>query len=128
MDCARCMASSLSNFVDNLAETIHKTKWKYGHDGKILETCGIKYKGCECCLEYTKVKDNLLIYKCSFCNTNYQKNFDEYFRERFFNTCRFSKRDINKFILMLRKVIYPYEYMDGWKKHHYLKKKIYTVT
>ena len=57
MDCARCMASSLSNFVDNLAEAIHKIKWNYGHDGKKLETCGIKYKGCECCLEYTKVKD-----------------------------------------------------------------------
>ena len=37
--------------------------------------CGIKYKDCECCigLENTNVKDNLIVYKCSYCNKNYQK-------------------------------------------------------
>ena len=25
-------------------------------------------------------------------------------------------RDLNKFYLLLRKGIYPYEYMDSWKK------------
>ena len=45
---ARFMASSLSNLVNNLAEGIHK----------------IKYKDCECFLEYESIKDNLIEYKC----------------------------------------------------------------
>ena len=31
---------------------------------KKYETCGIKYKDCECCLEYTNVEDNLIECKC----------------------------------------------------------------
>ena len=37
------MASSLSSFVDNLAEGIHKITCKYRHDDKRCESCEIKY-------------------------------------------------------------------------------------
>ena len=47
------MASSLSNLVNNLSEEIHKIKCKYEHDHKKCETCRIKYKYCDCFLEYT---------------------------------------------------------------------------
>ena len=53
------MASSLSNVVDKLSKGIHKIKCKYRHDNKKCKTCGIKYNDCECCLEYTNVKDDL---------------------------------------------------------------------
>ena len=46
----------LSNHVDNLAVGIHKNQGKHGRDNKKCETCGIKYKDCDCCLVYTKVK------------------------------------------------------------------------
>ena len=36
--------------------------------------------------------------------------------KRFYNTYQLSKNDINKFKLLLRKGIYPYEYMDSWKR------------
>ena len=35
----------------------------------------IKYKYC-CFLEYTNFKDDLIKYKCLFCNKNYQHKFD----------------------------------------------------
>ena len=65
------------------------------------------------------------------CNINYQHKFDEKLKERVFNTYKFSNDDNNKFILLLGKVVYPYEYIDDWEntvKHHYLKKKIFIVT
>ena len=37
------MASLLSNLVNNLSDKIHRIKWKYEHDDKKCETCGIKY-------------------------------------------------------------------------------------
>ena len=69
------MANPLSNLVDNLAERIHKIK--YGHNNKKSETCGIKYKDCGCCLEYTNIKDDLIEYTCLCCNKNYQKRIDK---------------------------------------------------
>ena len=33
-----------------------------------------------------------------------------------FNTCIFPNQDFNKFLLLLQKVIYPYEYLDDWEK------------
>ena len=43
-DSARFMASSLSNFANNLTEGIHTIKCKYEHDNGQCEICGIKYK------------------------------------------------------------------------------------
>ena len=72
IDSARFMASSLSNLVSNLSEKIHRIKCKFGHNDKKSETCGIKYKYCDCFLEYTKFKDDLIEYKCLCCNKKYQ--------------------------------------------------------
>ena len=79
---------------------------------KKCETCGIRYKYFDFFLEYINFKDDLIEYKCLCCNKNYQHKFDEKLKKRFCNTYNFSNHDNNKFILLLRKGVYPYEYMD----------------
>ena len=71
------MLGSLSDLVNNLSEGIGKIKCKHGHDDKKRETCRIKYKYCDCSIEYTNFKDDLIEYKCLCCNKSYQHNFDE---------------------------------------------------
>ena len=46
------------------------------------------------------------------CNKDYSNKNDEELKKRFKSTFKFSKNDINKFILLLRKDVYSYEYMD----------------
>ena len=62
------------------------------------------------------VKDNQLIFQCLECKKNYKKDFNKESIKRFANTHEFCNGDINKFILLLRKGVYPDEYMDSWER------------
>ena len=93
------MASSLLNLVNNFSEGIQRIKRKYGHNDKKCEICKIKYKYCDCFLEYINFKDDLLEYRCLCCDKNCQRKFDQNLKEWFFNTYKFSNLDNNKFIL-----------------------------
>ena len=110
------MASSLSNLVNKRFEGIHRIKCKFGYDDKRCETCRNKYKYCNYFLEYTNFKDNLIEFKCLCCNEKYQHKFHEKLKEQLFNTYKCSNNDNNKFILLLWKGVYFYEYVDGWEK------------
>ena len=100
IDSFRFMAISLSKLVDNLTDGIHSDKF-------------IK---CESSLFYMKVMDETLIFRCFNCKKNYKKEINKELVERFAGTYKFCNNDLNKFVMLLREGVYPYEYMDGWDK------------
>ena len=55
IDRARFMVSSLSNLINNLSEGFHRIKCKLEHDNKQCEICVIKYKYCDCFLEFKNI-------------------------------------------------------------------------
>ena len=94
------MSTSLSKLVDNLSEGLHNNRCVY----------------CKSCLGYMKTKNEKLILRCFSCKMNYQKDFNKELIKRFANTYNFCHGHLNKFILLLRKGVYPYEYMDSWER------------
>ena len=81
IDSARLIASLLSNHVNNLSEGIHRIKCKYRRNNKECETSRIRYKHYGCFLECTNFKDDLIEYKCLYCNKSYQQKLDEKLKE-----------------------------------------------
>ena len=57
-----------------------------------------------------------LLFKCIDCDKEYEKELNNELLGRFANTYKFCDNDLDKFIMLLRKGVYPYEYMDGWDK------------
>ena len=100
IDRFRFMATSLSKLVDNLTENIHSDK------------C-VKCKSNLC---FVKAMNETLIFECVDCKKEYKKELNKKLIERFSNVYEFCDNDINKFMILLRKGIYPYEYMDEWNK------------
>ena len=115
IDSYRFMSSSLSKLVDNLSQGIHNNK------------CS----DCESNLDYIKIKKNgKLILKCFNCNIYYKKKFNKDLMKKIKNTYSFCNNDLNEFILLLRKGVYPYEHMDSWEKFNEtslpIKKEFYS--
>ena len=100
IDSFRFMATSLSKLVDNLTDNIHNDK------------C-IKCKSNLC---FVRAINETLLFKCIDCEKEYEKEINKELVEMFANTYKFCNNDINKFIMLLRKGVYPYEYVDGWNK------------
>ena len=100
IDSFRFMPTALCILVKYLSDGLHRDK----------------RKDCKSKLSYVSVKGNQLIFQCFACEKNYEKDFNNELIKRFANMYTFCKGDINKFVLLLRKDVYPYEYVDNWKR------------
>ena len=75
-----------------------------------------KCTNCKSGLDYMTAKDGILIFRLFKCKKNYKIDFDKELINKFSSTYDFCKEDINEFILLLRKGVSPYEYMDSWNR------------
>ena len=73
IDSFTCMSTSLSSIVDNISDGLHSNKCT----------------NCKSSLDYMKVVNNQLIFRCLNCNKNYNKYFNKELINRFSNIYKF---------------------------------------
>ena len=113
IDSFRFMSTSLSSPVDNISQI-----------------CKTNCKECEERRKIKSVCNFIRLKKCKECKKRCLKPVDGLIK-KFLNIYQFCNGEINKFVSLLRKEVYPYEYMDSWERFDKTslpdKKKLFTA-
>ena len=64
--------------------------------------------------EFIGLKNNRLNYRCKECSGASNKSVNDLIK-KFPKMHNFCKGNLNRFFVLLRKVVYPYEYVDSWE-------------
>ena len=103
----RFMSTSLSSVVDKLSEIYEREGKGCVERRKIKSVCN-----------FIGLKNSKLNYECKECKKRWLKLINGLIKS-LSNIHQFFVMDINKidkFVLLLRKGVYPYEYMDSWER------------
>ena len=95
-------------------------KYKYEHNNKTCQTCGIKYKDCECCLEYANFQDDLM--ECNYLC--YNKHYLKYLLLEI----KCHNWSFMKYIVSFSGLIMVFSKLNLAKYHFLHKKFVFTVT
>ena len=100
------MQSKLSDLADNLSE-INKKEFKAFMEKNIQSEC-----------DFIEFKNNRLTYRNYRCKKCRKRCFMSLNRliKKVPSVYQFCNGDLNKFVLLLRKGVYPYECMDSWER------------
>ena len=104
IDSFRFISTLLSSLVDNLSEIYKKECKGCKERRKIKSACNL-----------IGLKNNTLYNKCKECKKGQLKPINGLIKQ-FPSIYQFCNEGINKFVLLLRRGVYPYEYMDSWER------------
>ena len=93
-----------------------------------MQTC-IERKNVKSECDFIQFKHNRLNYICEECKGTSTKPINGLIK-KFPSVYQFCNSDLNKFVLLLRKGVYPHEDMDSWEKMNETslpEKKLFTV-
>ena len=91
--------------IDNTSGIFNSIEWK-----SCIEKIKINSEYC-----FVGLKNNKLIYKCIECKEEWKRPLSKLI-ENFPSIYQFCNGNLNKFVLLLRKGVYPYEYLNSWEK------------
>ena len=118
VDSCRFIPSKLSDLVDILSEI----------NNKDCKAC-IEIKNIKSDCEFIGLKNNRLNYRSKEYNGTSAKSVNQLI-ESFPRMYKFCNGNLNKFFMLLREGVYPYEYMDSWERFNETSlppKKIFIV-